>query len=228
MDNKKIKLFITEDGSHSLQVPDMDETYHSSHGAVQESQHVFIKNGLMHWLHQNTKTSISIFEVGFGTGLNALLTILKSEELNIKVEYQTIELHPVPSNIISQLNYPEQLDCDPAMFRAIHDCKWEATEPISKHYTITKNNTSLIDFTADSKFDLIYFDAFAPSKQPEMWGYSILQKCFSLLNSNGIFVTYSANGQLKRDLKKAEFSVESVPGPPGKFEMVRAIKNIRH
>lgn len=219
-----INLFITEDGSHSLQVPELDETYHSSHGAIQESNHVFIKNGLIHWLEKNQQEAISIFEVGFGTGLNTLLTELKTANLELKVNYQSIELYPLTNELTSQLNYTQQLSCDSQLFKRMHSCNWEEVVDISKNFQLHKTKAGFKEFSTEAKFDVIYFDAFAPSKQAEMWEYSIIEKCYHMLNSNGLFVTYSAKGQLKRDLKQAGFTVESIPGPPGKFEMVRATR----
>ena len=223
--NREIKLFITEDGSHSLQVPALEETYHSSHGAIQESQHVFIKNGLDRWVETNKQQKLNIFEVGFGTGLNALLTALKANELGVKVNYHSIELYPLANEIFSQLNYAEQLRCNQHVFEQLHTSNWEERGSISSNFTLLKTKDSFNSFTPTSTYDLIYFDAFAPSKQPEIWAYPIIEKCYNMLNANGIFVTYSAKGQLKRDLKQAGFQVESLPGPPGKFEMVRAVKN---
>jgi len=222
-----VKLFITEDGSHSLQVPELDETYHSSHGAIQESQHVFIKNGLAHWLLKNKKKELNIFEVGLGTGLNTLLTELKAKELDVKVNYQGIELYPLTNDIFSQLNYAKQLDSEQLTFEQLHTSKWEEQVEILSNFSLHKTKDSFKDFEATFTYDLIYFDAFAPSKQPEMWEYEIIEKCYNMLNPNGIFVTYSAKGQLKRDLKQVGFSVESLPGPPGKFEMVRATRNVK-
>lgn len=222
--NREIKLFITEDGSHSLQVPSLDESYHSSHGAIQESDHVFIKNGLTHWVLENQKKEVSIFEVGFGTGLNALLTTLKADELDLNINYQSIELYPLTNEITSQLNYPEQLSCSSQLFESLHSCLWEQTICVSKYFNLQKTEAPFKEFKLNVKYDLIYFDAFAPNKQPEMWEYFIFEKCYNMLHPKGVFVTYSAKGQLKRDLKKAGFEVEALPGPPGKFEMVRATK----
>lgn len=222
---QKVELFITEDGSHSLQVPELDETYHSSHGAIQESKHVFIKNGLIHWIEKNQEKELSIFEVGFGTGLNALLTALKADELDLNINYQSIELYPLANEITSQLNYVEQLSCSSRLFESLHTCLWEQTIGVSKYFTLQKTKAPFKEFKLNVKFDLIYFDAFAPSKQPEMWEYPIIENCYQMLNPNGVFVTYSAKGQLKRDLKKAGFTVESLPGPLGKFEMVRATRD---
>jgi len=223
-EKRQLNLIITEDGSHSLQVPSLDETYHSSHGAIQESQHVFIKNGLQYWIEKNKQKKLSIFEVGFGTGLNALLTTLAASELGIKVNYQSIELYPLANEIFSKLNYSKLLGCDQQDFERLHTSKWEVPLSITNHLTLHKTEASFQNFDPACTYDLIYFDAFAPSKQPEMWSYQMIEKCFNMLNANGVFVTYSAKGQLKRDLKQAGFSVESLPGPPGKFEMVRAVK----
>lgn len=221
---RKISIFLTEDGSHSLQVPELDETYHSSHGAIQESNHVFIKNGLAHWLQKNTKKEIKIFEVGIGTGLNSLLTAIEAEKLKTRIKYHGIELYPLEKELTSKLNYSTELNQSAELFAKLHKCNWEEQVEISEFYSILKTEASFKDYKPKTQYDLIYFDAFAPSKQPEMWEYPTIEKCYKMLNPNGVFVTYSAKGQLKRDLKKAGFSVESIPGPPGKFEMVRASK----
>ncbi len=226
--NREIIIFTTKDGSHSLQVPELDETYHSSHGAIQESAHVFINNGLTHWLSKNEKKEFSIFEVGFGTGLNALLTALKAKELDVKINYHSIELYPLTDEIALQLNYAEQVGCDYQLFNKLHTSKWEEKIRVSENLTLIKLEASFKEFNPSATYNLIYFDAFAPNKQPEMWEYSIIEKSYNMLKPNGIFITYSAKGQLKRDLKKAGFTVESLPGPPGKFEMVRAIKKAQN
>jgi len=224
VNKREIKLFVTEDGSHSLQVPAMGETYHSSHGAIQESNHVFIKNGLEYWVNNNIGKDLSIFEVGFGTGLNALLTLQKAKQLNVKVNYTSIELYPLNSDLTNQLNYTVQLGFDKCILNKLHSCNWNETVDITSHFNLQKIKASFQDKSTDSTFDIIFYDAFAPSKQAEMWDYALIEKCYTMLNSNGVFVTYSARGQLKRDLKQAGFAVESLKGPPGKFEMVRAVK----
>ncbi len=221
---REIRIIITEDGSHSLEVPELNETYHSSHGAIQESNHVFIKNGIEYWAAQNQKKALSVFEVGFGTGLNALLSLQKGEQLSTKIEYTSIELYPLNTDLTSQLNYAEQIGIKLALFEKLHECAWEESIAITPHFNLHKIKGSFQKVAIDSTFDLIYFDAFAPSKQPDMWDYELIEKCFAMLNPNGVFVTYSARGQLKRDLKQAGFVVESLQGPPGKIEMVRAVK----
>jgi len=225
---REIRLIITEDGSHSLEVPELDETYHSSHGAIQESNHVFIKNGLDYWAAQNQKKKLSIFEVGFGTGLNALLTLQKGEQLNTKIDYTSIELYPLDAELTSKLNYAEQIGVEQAVFKQLHGCVWEESIAITSHFNLHKIKASFQEVLIDTTFDIIYYDAFAPSKQPDMWKYKLMEKCFEMLNPNGVFVTYSAKGQLKRDLKQVGFMVESLQGPPGKFEMVRATKNMKN
>lgn len=219
-----LNLIITEDGSHSLRVPELNETYHSSHGAIQESTHVFIKHGLNHWYENHPNKGIKIFEVGFGTGLNAYLSALEAAKQGLHIDYHSIELYPIGANIASQLNYPKLLNDHMPLFNSLHEAAWEESVLINNRFTLRKMNASLLEFTFEDRYDIIYFDAFAPSKQPELWNYPIIEKCYQALNKNGIFVTYSAKGQLKRDLKAAGFTLETLPGPPGKFEMVRAIK----
>lgn len=217
----EIDHFITDDGSSSLRVRVLNETYHSSHGAVQESRHVFINSGLLKAL--STKTDIKVFEVGFGTGLNAILT-LKGIPKSVKVEYTTIELYPLDESILGDLNYPEKLGVSKETFLKLHHTPWNQVNIISPNFSILKINESLLNFETNTNYDLIYFDAFGPDKQPEMWSIEILRKCYEMLNDNGVFVTYSAKGQLKRDLKALGFQVESLPGPPGKYQMTRATK----
>lgn len=219
-----VSIIVTEDGSHSLRVPELNETYHSSHGAIQESNHVFIKYGLHHWMEVHSKKKLEIFEVGFGTGLNAYLTALEAKKHGLNIECHCIELYPIDINVANQLNYPTQLGNDSELFYLLHEASWEDNVRINEHFTLRKMKVSLLDYTFKDSYDIIYFDAFAPSKQSELWEYPIIEKCYKALNKKGIFVTYSAKGQLKRDLKTAGFNVETLPGPPGKFEMVRAIK----
>lgn len=223
----KLNLIITEDGSHSLSIPELEETYHSSHGAIQESNHVFIKHGLLHWVKNNPSKPIKIFEVGFGTGLNAFLTAIEAAKIGIHVKYNSIELYPITEELTTQLNYPEQLGISRTLFDFMHQANWEEPAKIHETFTLIKKKASLLNFEFGETYDLIYFDAFAPSKQPELWKYPILEKCSQALNKNGIFVTYSAKGQLKRDLKKTGFELETLPGSPGKFEMVRATKRLK-
>jgi tRNA U34 5-methylaminomethyl-2-thiouridine-forming methyltransferase MnmC len=215
-----LKIITTEDGSHSLLNEALDETYHSRHGAVQESEYVFIQKGL-NFILDSDKDTVSILEIGFGTGLNALLTANISEQREIKIAYSTLETHPIPEEIWSTLNY----STDKFLFEKIHTSVWNEWVAITSHFKLLKREESLqtVDLSSQ-QFDLIYFDAFAPNKQPEMWEHALLEKISKSMKSGAVFVTYCAKGQLKRDLKSLGLVVESLPGPPGKREMVRAIK----
>lgn len=220
------KFLITEDGSHTIYIPELDETYHSTHGAITESNHVFIENGL-HYLCERTESkNIKLFELGFGTGLNTLLSAIYAEEHHIHLQYESIEAFPLNSLETQQLNYPELINnpISKEVFTVIHESAWNQWIDVSTNFQLKKVKNTITKYTAQESFDVCFFDAFAPSKQPEMWEAPILQKVSDLLVPNGIFVTYCARGQLKRDLKSIGFEVDSLPGPPGKFEMVRAIK----
>jgi tRNA U34 5-methylaminomethyl-2-thiouridine-forming methyltransferase MnmC len=202
-----IKLIVTSDGSHSLLNEELDETYHSIHGAVQESKHVFIDNGI----YAYSRRPINIFEVGFGTGLNALL----AAQTNLPINYTSIEAFPLDESIFSQLNYePKELLLD------LHRNQHLQTS----NFKFKKLHTTLEAISIDEVFDIIFFDAFAPSKQPSMWELPMLSKVCNALTPGGLFVTYCAKGQLKRDLKTLGLEVETLPGPPGKKEMVRGTK----
>jgi tRNA U34 5-methylaminomethyl-2-thiouridine-forming methyltransferase MnmC len=219
-----IKLIVTSDGSHSLLNETLNETYHSVHGAIQESLHVFIKNGLSYYLEKHSPSVVSIFEVGFGTGLNALLSVKAMQNTNITARYVSIEAFPIGEGLWSGLNYTSTLGCDDT-FALLHQSPWEKVIQISERFELLKLHTPLekVQLT-DSSFDLVFFDAFAPNKQPELWTVEMLRKVVSAMKSNGVFVTYSAKGQLKRDLKELGLNVETLAGPPGKKEMVRAVK----
>jgi tRNA U34 5-methylaminomethyl-2-thiouridine-forming methyltransferase MnmC len=220
---RPIKIITTEDGSHSLLYEEIEETYHSVHGAIQESNHVYIEAGLNYWLDMHVKSAdVNILEYGFGTGLNALLTLLKTEG-RIMVSYHTLEKYPLSRNITESLNYDVILN-SPEAFNKIHRAKWDVENSISQNFSIKKIEVDFLDYVADKYYDIIYFDAFAPGKQPELWVKPVFDRCYQLLNKGGVLVTYSARGQLKRDLKSIGFTVESLPGPPGKFEITRAIK----
>ena len=217
----KVEHFLTEDGSSSLRVPELDETYHSSHGAIQESNHVFIDAGLKAALkHQKM---LKIFEVGFGSGLNAFLT-LNSIEPDEIIHYATIDLNPLGEESYSKLNFASLINRPNNEFLTLHEVPWGVPCEITENFLLNKNQGSFTDYQVDETFNLIYFDAFGPDKQPELWASDVLKKCFDMLESGGIFVTYSAKGQVKRDLRDLGFTVESLPGPPGKFQMTRAIK----
>lgn len=221
--NMALELKKTADSSLTLYVPDLDEHYHSYHGAIQEANHVFIKNGI----ESINSQSVRILEVGFGTGLNALLTACASDKLGREINYIGVEAYPVAIDLLGKLNYPSLIENDNAEAyyeRIIHD-RWGKEQKISKTFTLTKLEQKIEKCEFGKKFNLIYFDAFGPRVQQEMWSDSIMKKMYDCLQNNGFLVTYCAQGQFKRDLKKVGFKVVSMPGPLGKREMVKAIKN---
>lgn len=219
-----VKIITTADGSHSLFNEELNETYHSVHGAIQESLHVFIKSGLTYFIEKFNPASISILEVGFGTGLNALLTLQATQQSTLFVHYKTLEAFPLQDDVWSQLNYAD-IDQWKKHFNSLHQIAWEEQHRLLPNFQFQKHHIKLQDAVIQpSSCDIIFFDAFAPNKQPELWEMESLKKVIDVLRPNGVFVTYCAKGQLKRDLKSLGLTVEPIPGPPGKKEMVRAIK----
>ena len=213
----KKQLIITKDGSHSLFVLELNETYHSKNGAITEAMHVFIRNGL----HFNPKQNLNILEIGFGTGLNTLLTLENLQ--NKKVHYTTLEPFPIAEEIYNKLNFHTFTKSDEEIFLNLHNCEWEKEIKLSTNFSFLKTNNKLQNFNG-GKFDIIYFDAFAPEKQAEMWTKTVFEKMYCLLNENGFLVTYCAKGVVKRTLKSVGLEVETLEGPPGKREMIRANK----
>lgn len=213
---------LTRDGSSTLYVERFDEHYHSIHGALQESMHVFIRNGLEYKLQ--THSSISVLEVGFGTGLNALLTYLYSQHAH--VHYTGIEAYPLSSDQLAWLNYPSMLEQEGVKeaFYQLHQLSWNEKHQIDFRFEFTKYEILLQDYQPAQLFDLIYFDAFAPDSQPELWTLDIFRQMFRNCEHDGILVTYSAKGNVRRAMISAGFQVEKLPGPPGKREMIRAVK----
>ena len=220
-----IEIIETRDGSHSLVNKALNETYHSRHGARQESLHVFIGHGLDFLLQKGPKDMIHILEVGFGTGLNVLLTLQRALALEQSIAYISLESFPLDESIWSKLNYVGDEAALREWFQAIHCCEWNVSCPLLENFSLTKLHTTLQAVPLqDQGFDLVYYDAFAPNKQPEMWEIAVLEKVVAAMAAGAVFVTYCARGQLKRDLRTLGLVVETLPGPPGKSEMVRAIK----
>ena len=172
----KKKLILTNDGSHSLFVPEINECYHSRHGAIVEAEHVFIRNGFS----AANKSKLNILEVGFGTGLNALLTYQKAEQKSIKVQYHTIELYPIKKKSYLQLNFADLIGLKQENLLDLHDCPWEEECKINTYFSLTKNHAALEEYNTNVKFDIIYFDAFSPEKQPELWNKHIWSPPFSI------------------------------------------------
>lgn len=218
------KVFETEDGSNSILSGKFGEAYHSRHGALQESQHVFIAAGLEHLLSKNIPI-INILEIGFGTGLNAILTYLHVDNLpNTTIDYHGIEAYPISKDDAQLLNYDKVIGTSADTILQFHTLPWGEPHPLSTNFKLTKHLIKFEDFESTSNFDLIYFDAFAPSIQNHLWEVPFLQKIFDLCNDDAVLVTYCAKGSFKRALKECGFSLEPLPGPAKKREMTRAIK----
>lgn len=215
-------LIETQDGSHSLLNEQYGVSYHSKYGAIQESEHVFIKSGLATILP--AKPELRIFEMGFGTGLNAYLSLLTASKAGKRIYYETVEVLPLSLDQAQLLNYAEQLSADQATFLALHQADWNQEAALAPNFSLLKWNKSLQDAELSGNFDLVYYDAFAPSAQPELWEQEALQKVYNAMRTDGVFVTYCAKGVVKRCLKEIGFTVEGIPGPPGKREMTRAFK----
>jgi len=221
------KIISTKDNSKTLLIPDMNETYHSTNGAVAESKHIYINYGLKEC--NPTIDTTNILEMGFGTGLNAILTLDYSSRLKKQVNYFTIEKYPVTTNEIIELNYPETLGLQhiESDFLKLHECEFETHHKITPYFSFSKHHKDLKVITLeDATFHLIYFDAFAPQHQPDLWTLDILQKMYDCLLPNGFLITYCAQGQFKRNLKAVGFEIVSLPGPVGKREITKAIKKI--
>ena len=225
------KIILTGDGSHSINVPELNVSYHSIYGAVEESMHVYINAGFYGAGSGPGREPepFKIFEVGFGTGLNVLLTLIESEKPGIKVIYETIEPYPLNKEEFSSLNYCQQLKRPDlqTIFETFHSCEWEKEIIISDNFIFSKYNTNLVNFSTPQSFNLIYFDAFAPNAQPEVWTREVFDKMYARLEPGGILVTYCSKGDVRRAMIAAGFSVEKLPGPPGKREMIRGRTTIK-
>jgi tRNA U34 5-methylaminomethyl-2-thiouridine-forming methyltransferase MnmC len=210
-------MVLTRDGSHTVLHPSGD-TYHSVHGAMQESQHVFLQNGLTYYRNSQSKTPINILEVGLGTALNALLTVQQYPD--IKIHYTALEPYPLTAEVYEQLNYAGR-----DILLDLHRCAWSVPFALTPQFVFQKLSSTLAMSTLPKAyFDVVYFDAFAPNSQPELWTVEAFEKIFHAMTEHAVLVTYCAKGQVKRNLKAAGFTVESLAGPPGKREMVRALK----
>jgi len=216
------KIITTADGSSTLYIPQWDEHYHSKHGSIQEAYHVFIKNGFKILEQKN----LSILEIGFGTGLNALLTFYESLHNNVEIDYTGIEAFPVNKEEHLALNYCQILkleDCK-NVFDSIFNATWDSKVVLNHHFSIEKKLLKFQEISFINSYDLIYFDAFGPDVQPELWTESIFKMMYQALKVKGVLVTYSAKGSVRRAMQEVGFQVEKLPGPPGKREMLRGIK----
>ncbi len=214
--------FETQDGSHSLMSERFGVSYHSKYGAIQESRHVFIEAGLAAVLLR--KPHVRIFEMGFGTGLNAFLTLHYCQPTGKSCHFETVEAFPISTTDARQFNFPAQLGADAAAFHALHDAPWNEPIAISPTFDLLKWQMPVAEAPLTGQFDVVFFDAFDPATQPDLWESPILGKMYDALAPGGVFVTYCAKGVVKRTLREVGFTVEGIPGPPGKREMTRAVK----
>ena len=219
--NSELKL--TEDGSHTLFVPEINECYHSSHGAIQESRHIFIEAGLK----QCQKDEICVLEIGFGTGLNALLALIEAEQSGKKIYYIALEKYPVLAEKAILLNYPEKIDSDKQdIFNLLHTSAWNEPIEITSYFTLHKIETDFTQHIYSQHYDVVFFDAFSPEKQPEMWSEKQFEKLYKSCNFGAVLTTYCAKGMVRRAMQAAGFKVERLPGPPGKREILRASQSL--
>ena len=218
----KREIIQTLDGSTTIQLTEWDECYHSKHGAIQEAQHVFIKNGLS--LLPNKE--IAIMEIGFGTGLNAFITFLEAKKINQTIDYVGIEAYPISANEVLNMNYVAELEAvdQSTIFDKMHESNWEEKTILDNDFSLTKRKMFFEAIEDENKYDLIYFDAFGYRVQPELWSTEIFRKMYKALKENGVLVTYAARGVVKRSMIEVGFTVDKLAGPHGKREMFRARK----
>lgn len=220
----KLKVLNTADGSTTLELDGIDETYHSRHGALTESLHVFIQNGLNEILTQDEP--VHILEMGFGTALNALLSWRWAEKNKKKVVFRSLEAFPLEKEIWSSLRFRGLVNDEQEQIQLLHEAEWDTKIELSEYFSLWKEHIDLQSWKSeDWKADIAFYDAFGPRTQPELWTIEALKKITDELKSGGLFLTYCAQGQFKRNLKELEMEVEALPGPPGKREMTRALKN---
>lgn len=218
----KREIITTSDGSKTIHIADWNEQYHSKHGAIQEAYHVFIKSGLSLFRDR----SLSILEIGFGTGLNCLITLLEAPKQHLDIQYTGVEAYPITSEELEQLNYISELKADVVKdeFQKMHNSPWEKEIAITNSFRLKKQQKDFKELKATNLFDLIYFDAFGARVQPELWTEAMFAKMYAALQSGGVLVTYAAKGSVRRAMQTVGFCVERLPGPPGKREMLRATK----
>jgi tRNA U34 5-methylaminomethyl-2-thiouridine-forming methyltransferase MnmC len=217
------KIQRTADGSHTVAIPERSITYHSLHGAMAESRHVFIEAGLHQFINPSTRNPLTILEIGFGTGLNALLTIKEAIEREQPIHYISIELFPLTAAEVSQLNYGELLSMEDE-FLQLHSSPWEKDIRLNAFFTLQKRNASLLDLAKTPPVDCIYFDVFAPTDQPDVWTQPVFENLYQLLAPGGMLVTYCSKSIVRKTMEAAGFTIQKIPGPHGKRDMVRARK----
>ncbi len=220
----KREIIITKDGSSTIHIPEWNEQYHSKHGAIQESKHVFIEKGLYYYLQNNTTSALNILEVGFGTGLNAIITLLESNRLQQSIHYTGVEAYPVEMSEIKKLNYSVELNCSKKDYNNLHQSQWGKKIVFNQFFSLEKRKQLFSEIVDKNRYHIIYFDAFGARVQPDLWTKHIFIKMYDALILGGVLVTYSAKGSVRRAMQSSGFLVERLPGPRGKREMLRATK----
>lgn len=225
----KRKIITTADGSKTIQIEDWNEQYHSVHGAINEANHVYLKQGLHYFyselISQSSSQEIAILEIGFGTGLNAFLTLIEAESNKLNIDYVGVEAYPISTEEINALNYPELVSDDRQLdFDKLHTTKWETSVKISEYFNLKKEKKFFKEIKNISEFDVVYFDAFGPRVQPQLWTEEIFEIMYKAMKPNSVLTTYSSMGSAKRAMKSVGFEVERLDGPPNKRHMLRAIK----
>ncbi len=220
----KREILITSDGSTTIHLPEWNEQYHSKHGAIQEAYHVFIKHGLSLFTASET---ISVLEIGFGTGLNAFISYLEAKKHQLNINYLGVEAYPVEKEEVQKLNYVTELNVkkEQVVFDKMHSLSWDKKHVLSTNFSLTKRKQFFDKINDVELYNLIYYDAFGARVQPELWTVDIFKKMFNALKQGGVLVTYSAKGSVRRALQEVGFIVERLPGPPGKREMLRGEKS---
>jgi tRNA U34 5-methylaminomethyl-2-thiouridine-forming methyltransferase MnmC len=226
----KREIIITADGSSTIHIPEWNEQYHSKHGAIQEAYHVFIKSGLHHFCNSEERKespqNIDILEIGFGTGLNAFITLLEAEKLKLNINYSGVEAYPVSPKEIEALNYIESLNANnkAELFKTLHEVTWEKKYQINNNFSLIKRKQLFSEINDKEAHNIIYFDAFGARVQPDLWTEHMFSIMYKALKPKGVLITYSAKGSVRRAMQAVGFKVERLPGPPGKREMLRATK----
>ena len=216
----KNEIEITADGSATIYVPHLDEHYHSVKGALTESLHIFRDCAFLH--HQASEVPLRVLEIGFGTGLNAVVTAMAASEQH-KAHYISLELYPVDDEMVAQLNYGKLVDND--LLQSLHRAEWELPQVITPYFTLEKRQCDFTQCQLPQGIDVVYFDAFAPEKQPEMWSEELFARIYESMNIGGVLTTYCAKGEIRRRLQRVGFTIERLQGPPGgKREILRATK----
>lgn len=227
MQTKSKEIIATSDGSPSIYVPELKETYHSRHGAQTESTYVFIEKGLQHWQEKNPNTNqVRIFEVGFGTGLNAFLTYRYAVENQKQIFYETLEKFPLVENLLQAMNFDTFFGSEVSQqyFWPLHQSAWQKSSKLDSFFELYKREDDFLNYTTAQTFDLIFYDAFGAHAQPDLWTEEAMSKAASLLRPSGVWVSYCAKGSVRRALEASGLVAERLPGPPGKREMLRASK----